>query len=190
MGSNPDARQGLLDDRRPNRLNTTPQNPIQRPLTQNQITRANETRTYELPFSDHERRTTPERAQMLENENRLSVVSFVSEAQLNGLSQHEPTHPALENTTGSSVGNSPDSPLNIGGTATWRPKWLHPVILGSFTALFLFFTISLAVMLWYSQRNNGLLKTQQGFVYIWRFGPTASMTTSHWPQAETSNTNI
>lgn len=60
------------------------------------------------------------------------------------------------------------------GNARWRPVWLRPVTLSSFLALFIALTIVLPVMLWYSQENDGLVRTRENLVYLWRFGPTAS----------------
>ncbi|KAJ0363702.1 hypothetical protein COL26b_012819 [Colletotrichum chrysophilum] len=57
----------------------------------------------------------------------------------------------------------------------WRPVWLRPVTLSTFLALFIALTIALPVMLWYSQENDGLVRTRQNLVYLWRFGPTATM---------------
>ncbi|KAJ0340677.1 hypothetical protein KNSL1_011428 [Colletotrichum chrysophilum] len=58
----------------------------------------------------------------------------------------------------------------------WRPVWLRPVTLSTFLALFIALTIALPVMLWYSQENDGLVRTRQNLVYLWRFGPTAILT--------------
>ncbi|KAL0936865.1 uncharacterized protein CTRU02_209081 [Colletotrichum truncatum] len=60
--------------------------------------------------------------------------------------------------------------------ARWRPYWLRPSVLSIFVALFLLFTACLPVMYWYSQEHDGLLKTRQNLVYLWRFGPTAVLT--------------
>lgn len=57
--------------------------------------------------------------------------------------------------------------------ATWRPKWLQPVVLSTFIALFLCFAAILVVVLYMSERDNGLLKTRPGFAYVGRFGPSA-----------------
>ncbi|KAI8290870.1 hypothetical protein K4K56_006927 [Colletotrichum sp. SAR 10_98] len=58
----------------------------------------------------------------------------------------------------------------------WRPVWLRPVTLSTFLALFIALTIVLPVMLWYSQENDGLVRTRENLVYLWRFGPTAILT--------------
>lgn len=58
-------------------------------------------------------------------------------------------------------------------TATWQPKWLRSIVLGSFAAIFVFFAAALPLLLWYSERHHGILAARQSFVYIWRFGPTA-----------------
>ncbi|KAF4927296.1 hypothetical protein CGCF245_v013244 [Colletotrichum fructicola] len=58
----------------------------------------------------------------------------------------------------------------------WRPVWLRPVTLSTFLALFIALTIALPVMLWYSQENDGLVRTRENLVYLWRFGPTAILT--------------
>ncbi|KAH0425415.1 hypothetical protein CcaCcLH18_10963 [Colletotrichum camelliae] len=61
-------------------------------------------------------------------------------------------------------------------TATWQPKWLRSIALGSFAAIFVFFAAALPLLLWYSERHHGILAARQSFVYIWRFGPTAVLT--------------
>ncbi|KAF9876659.1 hypothetical protein CkaCkLH20_06067 [Colletotrichum karsti] len=68
----------------------------------------------------------------------------------------------------------------------WRPHWLRPVALAGFAGLFLCITIALPVMLWYSERNDGIVKTTQDFGYVWRFGPTAVFTliAAFWTRVE------
>lgn len=82
----------------------------------------------------------------------------------------------LKSTATVSINSESESKEGQQRTASWRPKWLRPGVLGSFAGLFLFFTIALATMLWYSQTNQGLFETKQSpvHVYLWRFGPTAS----------------
>lgn len=58
--------------------------------------------------------------------------------------------------------------------AAWCPAWLRSRTLLAFAALFLLFGASLIVMFQFSQENSGLVTTRQSFVYLWRFGPTAS----------------
>ncbi|KAJ0371571.1 hypothetical protein COL26b_009556 [Colletotrichum chrysophilum] len=58
-------------------------------------------------------------------------------------------------------------------TAIWQPKWLRPIVLVSFATLFVVFALVLSLLLWYSQRHDGVVAARQSFVYIWRFGPTA-----------------
>lgn len=62
--------------------------------------------------------------------------------------------------------------------ARWRPTWLRPIILLTFLGLFVFLATVLPVMLWYSRKHDGLFRTQQSLVYLWRFGPTASKSTA------------
>ncbi|KAF9871300.1 hypothetical protein CkaCkLH20_11221 [Colletotrichum karsti] len=68
------------------------------------------------------------------------------------------------------------SPVHQVADARWRPKWLRPIVLSIFLAIFVVFTVALPVMLWYSQNNSGLVQTRQSYVYLWRFGPTALLT--------------
>ncbi|TDZ22337.1 hypothetical protein Cob_v004845 [Colletotrichum orbiculare MAFF 240422] len=70
--------------------------------------------------------------------------------------------------------------------ASWRPKWLRPLVLACFGGLFLGFSIALPVMLWYSTEHNGLAKTKQNFGYVWRFGPTGVLTivAAFWARVE------
>lgn len=67
---------------------------------------------------------------------------------------------------------------------TWQPKWLRAIVLGSFAALFVIFALGLPVLLQHSQRHNGIVAARQSFVYIWRFGPTASKTLSPLPTSD------
>ncbi|KAK2042927.1 hypothetical protein LZ31DRAFT_566944 [Colletotrichum somersetense] len=71
-------------------------------------------------------------------------------------------------------------------TARWRPTWLRPIILLAFLALFVLLAAVLPVMLWYSQKHDGLFQTRQSLVYLWRFGPTAILTIvlSLWARVE------
>lgn len=59
----------------------------------------------------------------------------------------------------------------------WFPFWLRQPILGALGFLFFFLAIALPVMLFFSQRNKGLLRSSEGYAYVWRFVPTASMLT-------------
>ncbi|KAK1724946.1 uncharacterized protein BDZ83DRAFT_577605 [Colletotrichum acutatum] len=72
--------------------------------------------------------------------------------------------------------------------ASWRPTWLHPLGLALFASLFLFLSVALAAMLWYSNTNNGLFESRQSLLhtYLWRFGPTAFLTilTIFWARVE------
>lgn len=61
-------------------------------------------------------------------------------------------------------------------TATWRPIWLQPIILASFSGLFLVFSILLLLISLKAKRSDGLFETWQGFRLAWRFGPTAGKT--------------
>lgn len=66
----------------------------------------------------------------------------------------------------------------------WRPRWLHPVILGAFSVLFAIIVAVLAFITVYSRRNDGLADAHDNMAYVWRFGPTACKlypTYSVWP---------
>ncbi|KAL0936275.1 uncharacterized protein CTRU02_208490 [Colletotrichum truncatum] len=69
---------------------------------------------------------------------------------------------------------------------SWRPQWLRPRTLACFAGLALCAAIALPTMLWYSQRNDGLIKTKEDFGYVWRFGPTAVLTivAAFWARVE------
>ncbi|KAE9575738.1 hypothetical protein CGMCC3_g8233 [Colletotrichum fructicola] len=71
-------------------------------------------------------------------------------------------------------------------TAIWQPKWLRPIVLVSFATLFVVFALVLSLLLWYSQRHDGVVAARQSFVYIWRFGPTAVITiiAAFWARVE------
>ncbi|KAF6808322.1 hypothetical protein CMUS01_13926 [Colletotrichum musicola] len=64
----------------------------------------------------------------------------------------------------------------VAGDYTWGPFWLQPAVLGSFAGLFLLAAVALAVMIWYSEKNEGLFETRSELEYIWRFAPTAVLT--------------
>lgn len=55
----------------------------------------------------------------------------------------------------------------------WHPYWLRPVVLGLFALFFTCVAVGLAVVLDYSKRHDGLGESHEGYVYLWRFGPTA-----------------
>ncbi|OHE90715.1 hypothetical protein CORC01_13997 [Colletotrichum orchidophilum] len=84
----------------------------------------------------------------------------------------------LKSTTTVAAGDESDKKDSVDRTATWRPTWLRPLVLVWFASLFLFLSMALAVMLWYSQTNRGLFETRQSILhtYLWRFGPTALLT--------------
>lgn len=57
-------------------------------------------------------------------------------------------------------------------SALWQPTWLQPIVLSCFTGIFLGLGIALLVISCISKTNHGILRTQERFGYIWRFGPT------------------
>ncbi|KXH30948.1 hypothetical protein CSAL01_07577 [Colletotrichum salicis] len=57
--------------------------------------------------------------------------------------------------------------------ASWRPVWLRPLVLASFSALFMLFSTFLLLIYLKAQRGNGLFEIWQDFRLAWRFGPTA-----------------
>ncbi|KAK2764782.1 hypothetical protein CKAH01_04947 [Colletotrichum kahawae] len=59
---------------------------------------------------------------------------------------------------------------------SWRPTWLQPTILLSFTISFLLLAVGLPVLFRYSRRHEGVRKARPKFVHLWRFGPTAILT--------------
>ncbi|KAF4484448.1 hypothetical protein CGGC5_v008072 [Colletotrichum fructicola Nara gc5] len=76
--------------------------------------------------------------------------------------------------------------FNHENIATWRPIWLQPIILASFSGLFLVFSILLLLISLKAKRSDGLFETWQGFRLAWRFGPTAVLTIvcAFWTRVE------
>ncbi|KAF4907141.1 hypothetical protein CGCF415_v007490 [Colletotrichum fructicola] len=60
------------------------------------------------------------------------------------------------------------------------------LVLVSFATLFVVFALVLSLLLWYSQRHDGVVAARQSFVYIWRFGPIAVITiiAAFWARVE------
>lgn len=75
------------------------------------------------------------------------------------------------------IGGAGRSPIDH--ARTWRPTWLQPAILLSFTTLFLFLSFSLAALFLHSQKNEGIARARPNLVYLWRFGPTAGTFPRH-----------
>ena len=59
---------------------------------------------------------------------------------------------------------------------SWRPFWLRPVVLSSFGVIFLLLAVSFEMLLWTSDRNNGLVTSRPELEYIWTYIPTAVAT--------------
>lgn len=72
---------------------------------------------------------------------------------------------------------------DVTGVFIWSPSWLQPVVLGIFAGLFFCAAVTVAVMLWYSEKNQGFCETRAGLEYIWRFSPTGSK----WPRPRTGS---
>ncbi|KAI0197942.1 hypothetical protein F4808DRAFT_452302 [Astrocystis sublimbata] len=75
-----------------------------------------------------------------------------------------------------------------GGTedAPWHPSYLDWPVLAGFGIAFLVVAISCQVLLYYSNKNNGLATSYQGLHYLWTYGPTAILTliASFWARVE------
>lgn len=57
----------------------------------------------------------------------------------------------------------------------WLPFWLRQATLGAFACAFLGVITAQIAMLVYSHRHQGLVSVQSDLEYVWKFGPTASM---------------
>ncbi|KAF9872078.1 hypothetical protein CkaCkLH20_10415 [Colletotrichum karsti] len=95
---------------------------------------------------------------------------------------------SVEDTAPPGDKNEPAAHLDPGSTEapTWRPTWLRVEALVTFTGIFLAITIAVPILLWYSERNNGITESRETFVYVWRFGPTAVLTliAAFWGRVE------
>ena len=62
----------------------------------------------------------------------------------------------------------------------WTPLVLKRKVLLGFASVFLMMIIALEILFLFSNRNNGLATTDSGKHYLWTYGPTAGMPTSHF----------